>query len=364
MTQKKWFQGLVAAVLTFTLILLISKAGFIFRPLATYLAAIAFPMIAAGLLFYITKPLVRLLEKIRFPKWVAILTIFLLLIGLVYIVFQFAAPIVQNQYRALVNNIPGITNEITSIVNYWEENHSALPDQVEESIQDYAKNLQSSLSDIPGYLISFISSLVNFVLSLVLIPFFLFFMLKDGDKLIPFVTKFFDKKKGASVKKLMEDVNHTLASFIQGQFIVSVCVGTMLFIGYAIIDLNYAFTLAVIGLVFNVIPFLGPYLAAAPAILVAFFQEPKLAILAAIIMLIAQQIEGNLISPNVMGKVLSIHPLTVITLILAAGNIAGFLGLLFVIPFYAVCKVIISHFYREWVDYRMKKKSAAGIQAE
>lgn len=364
MTQKKWFQGLVAAVLTFTLILLIAKVDFIFQPLATYIGAIAFPMIAAGLLFYITKPLVRLLEKIRFPKWVAILTIFLLLIGLVYLVYKFAAPIVQNQYQALVNNIPGITTQLTSIVDYWEENHSALPDQVEESIQNFAANLQSSLQDIPGYLIGFISSLVNFLFTLVLIPFFLFFMLKDGEKLIPFLTKFFDRKKGASVKKLMEDLNHTLASFIQGQFIVAMCVGTMLFIGYTIIGLKYAFTLAIIGLVFNVIPFLGPYLAAVPAILVALFQEPKLAILAAVVMLIAQQIEGNLISPNVMGKALSIHPLTVITLILAAGNIAGFLGLLFVIPFYAVCKTIISHFYHEWVDYRMKKKSAAGVKAE
>jgi predicted PurR-regulated permease PerM len=358
LTQKKWFQGLVAAVLTFTLILLIAKVDFIFQPLFTYISAIAFPMIAAGLLFYITKPLVLLLEKIRFPKWVAILTIFLLLIGLGYLVYKFAAPIVQNQYQSLVSNIPAITNQLTGLVDFWQNNHSSLPDQVENSIENYASDLQSKLQDIPGYLIGFISSLVSFLFTLVLVPFFLFFMLKDGDKLIPFITKFFDKKKGTSVKQLLEDVNHTLASFIQGQLFVSFCVGTMLFIGYWIIGLDYALTLAVIGLVFNVIPFLGPYLAAVPAILIGFFQEPKLAILAAVVMLIAQQIESNLISPNVMGKALSIHPLTVITLILAAGNVAGFLGLLFVIPFYAVCKTIITHFYNEWVNSRMNKKSA------
>lgn len=74
-------------------------------------------------------------------------------------------------------------------------------------------------------------------------------------------------------------------------------------------------------------------------------------------MLVAQQIESNLISPNVMGRVLALHPLTVITLILAAGGIAGFLGVLFIIPAYAVIKTIISHFYHEWKQGQPEKKS-------
>lgn len=98
----------------------------------------------------------------------------------------------------------------------------------------------------------------------------------------------------------------------------------MLLIGYLIIGLDYAFLLALIGVVTNVIPFLGPYIAVTPAIIIALFQDPIMAVYVAIIMLVAQQIEGNLITPNVMGNALSVHPLTVITLILAAGNIAGF----------------------------------------
>ena len=121
----------------------------------------------------------------------------------------------------------------------------------------------------------------------------------------------------------------------------------MLLIGYLIIGLDYAFLLALIGVVTNVIPFLGPYIAVTPAIIIALFQDPIMAVYVAIIMLIAQQIEGNLITPNVMGNALSVHTLTVITLILAAGNIAGIWGVILAIPFYAVVKTIVINIYEK-----------------
>ena len=131
------------------------------------------------------------------------------------------------------------------------------------------------------------------------------------------------------------------------QVLVSLVVGILLLIGYLIIGLDYAFLLALIGVVTNVIPFLGPYIAVIPAIIIALFQDPIMAVYVGIIMLIAQQIEGNLITPNVMGNALSVHPLTVITLILAAGNIAGIWGIILAIPFYAVVKTIVINIYEK-----------------
>src|SRR5690625_7105084 len=96
----------------------------------------------------------------------------------------------------------------------------------------------------------------------------------------------------------------------------------------------------------NVIPFLGPFLAVIPALLVAFFQDPIMVVWVAIITLIAQQIESNLISPNVMGRVLALHPLTVITVILAAGGFAGFFGFLFAFLFYVILKTFSVPFFK------------------
>ena len=133
---------------------------------------------------------------------------------------------------------------------------------------------------------------------------------------------------------------------------MSVAVGIMLLIGYLIIGLEYALLLAIFGMLTNIIPFLGPFIAVIPAIVIGFVQEPQMAIYVLIIMLVAQQIEGNLISPNVMGKALDIHPLTVITIILAAGNIAGLWGIILAIPTYAVIKTIVKNVYAHRTEIR------------
>ncbi len=105
----------------------------------------------------------------------------------------------------------------------------------------------------------------------------------------------------------------------------------------------------------NIIPFIGPWIAYFPALIIALFQDPIMAIWVSIITLLAQQIDANLITPNIMGKTLNIHPLTIITILLAAGNIAGVIGILLAVPGYAVGKAIISNVY----DERKRIKEAA-----
>ena len=119
-----------------------------------------------------------------------------------------------------------------------------------------------------------------------------------------------------------------------------------LYIGYAIIGLDYALLLAIFALFMNLIPFIGPWVAFLPAALLAVIQDPVLLLWVSGITLVAQQIESNLITPNVMGQTLKLHPLTVITVVLAAGNIAGFIGMLIAIPTYAVVKTIIQNIWR------------------
>src|SRR5699024_9628522 len=189
-------------------------------------------------------------------------------------------------------------------------------------------------------------------------PIFLFFMLKDGEKLLPFILQIFKKEKASNIRSLLKKIDDVLSSFIQGQLLVSVCVGVLLYIGYLIIGLEYALILAFFGLVTNVIPYVGPVLAAVPALIVGALQDPMNLIWVTLVMVVAQQIESNFISPNVMGQALDVHPLTVMTVIVAAGSIAGFLGILFAVPAYAVIRTIIVHFYQTYVDSKKNKEDA------
>ncbi len=122
--------------------------------------------------------------------------------------------------------------------------------------------------------------------------------------------------------ELLGQLNKTLANYISGQAIECLFVGTFTFLGYMVIGVDYAFLFGVIAGLTNLIPYLGPYLGLAPAFLVTVFNDPVKALLCCVVVLIVQQLDGNIIYPNVIGKSLKI-----------------FLG----VPFYAICKTIISY---------------------
>lgn len=348
--SKRWFRVLTFLIMFFLLIWLISVTDFIFYPFFKYVGAVAFPLIGAGILFYLTKPIMTLLERFKVNRTVAIMLIFLLLIIIGFIVVMYIAPIAQHQFINLMNNIPKMVSWAQDIIAYWQSNQTVIPREINDAITHFTDNLQTYIENALNYIFDFIGGLISFITSLVLVPFFLFFMLKDGDKLVPFITHIFEKKKANNIRNLLHKVDFTLASFIQGQLIVSFILGILLFVGYLAIGLNYSLTLGLFAMVMNVVPFIGPFIAVTPALIVGAFQDPMMIIWVSIITLIGQQIESNLISPNVMGRALKIHPLTIITVILAAGSIAGFLGILFAVPFYSVLKTIIVHFYETYRD--------------
>lgn len=331
-------------------------------PIFKLVGAVAFPIIGAGILYYLTKPLMKFFERFKIHRIVAILFVFIIIIIAAFLFIMYIWPIVRDQTTNLMKSIPAMIKVVQDFISYWQDNYTSIPDQVLTAINDFTNNIPSHIEDIVNYVIGFVSGLIGQVISImagiVLIPFFLFFMLKDGEKLIPFITKFFSRKKAANISSLLRKIDNVLTSFIQGQLIVSFAVGILLLIGYSIIGLDYAVALALFGMVTNVIPYLGPFIAVTPALLIGAFQDPMNLIWVSIIMVAAQQIESNLISPNVMGQALNLHPLTIITVILAAGSIAGFIGILFAVPFYAVIRTIIVHFYDTYVDSQENKEDA------
>ncbi|MFD1172553.1 AI-2E family transporter [Oceanobacillus picturae] len=358
MVNKRWFQVLVFFILVFLLILLISETNFVFDPVIKYLGAVALPLIGAGILYYLTKPLMHLFERFRINRIVSIFLVFIVLILLGYLVWIYIAPIAQNQFKNLINNIPKMVDWAQDMITYWQSNQTMIPEQVDTAISNFTDNLQSHIENVLNYLFGFIGQLISVIAALVLVPFFLFFMLKDGDRLVPFVTQIFSKKKAKNLRSLLGKIDDTLTAFIQGQLIVSFAVGVLLFIGYLIIRLDYSLTLALFAMVMNVIPFIGPFIAVVPALIVGAFQDPLMIVWVSIVMLVVQQFESNFISPNVMGRALDLHPLTVITVILAAGSIAGFVGILFAVPFYAVIKTIIVHFYKTYQKSKDTKEDS------
>ena len=345
MTKKLWFQVGAGILLALLIIKYFMEIKGIFTPLVIVAQAIFIPLLLGGVLYYITEPIQRFLERRKVPRWGSILTIIIGLVGVIWLAVSFVGPLVTQQVNNLVDNAPKLVKEVEQLTDYVWKHKDDLPDSFQESIDNASEKVESIAVGFGKWIVQFLQSFLQAVFLLVLVPFFFIFMLKDHEKFAPFIYNFFSGEQREWVRKTLQDIDHVLRSYIQGQMLVSFLVGIMLLIGYSIIGLEYALLLAIFGLFMNLIPFIGPWISAVPAVIIGFIQDPKVGIGAAIIMVVSQQVESNLITPNVMGKSFDIHPLTVITVILAAGNIGGFLGIILAVPTYAVGKAFIKNIY-------------------
>jgi predicted PurR-regulated permease PerM len=187
------------------------------------------------------------------------------------------------------------------------------------------------------------------------VPFILYYLLKDGAKIREFIINLVPDQHDNQALQIMEEMDGALSAYIQGKILVSLCLGMLIFIGYQIIGVQYALLLALAATLMNVIPFVGLFIGIIPSVVVAFIDSPSMLIKVIIVVLVAQQIEANFLSPQIMGKKLDMHPLTIILLLIGVGSLSGLLGMFIAIPTYAVLKVIVSHLYRIYLLRRRIK---------
>lgn len=346
MLNKVWFRTGIALIMLFILIKLFMQVHEVFTPVVTIIGSVFLPFLISGFLFYICLPFQTLLEKWGFPRWASILTIFVVLIAIIAIVVAFIAPIIISNINNLIKQTPALQRETERLINFSLTQIDKLPSDVTHRINNMVKSMGDGVTDVLSNSISYITSLISTIFLLIMVPFFLIYMLKDHEKFIPAVAKFFKGERKVFVVDLLKDLNYTLKSYIQGQVTVSVILGIILYIGYTIIGLPYTPLLVLFAGVANLIPFLGPWLSFTPAAILGIIDGPSTFIWVCVITLIAQQLEGNVITPNVMGKSLNMHPLTIIVVILAAGDLGGFTLILIAVPLYAVLKTVISNIFK------------------
>ncbi|WP_413358846.1 AI-2E family transporter [Bacillus subtilis] len=338
-------------------ILVFTKTSFIFIPIIVLLKTISLPIILTGIVFYLLNPVVDFLERRRIRRIYSILLLYLLIIGLITITIVSIIPFLKEQIMSLIDNIPRYVDIVenqtkqligSNFVNQAQQTTNINISDLATKVSDQAATIVNSTFTGVG---NFIGALTEIIISIVTVPFILFYLLKDGKKLPVYILKFVPTQLKEQTYTVLSEMNHRLSSYIRGQIIVSFCIGFLLFIGYLIIGLDYASLLAVIAACTSIVPYLGPTIAITPAIIIAIVTSPLMLLKLVIVWTIVQLIEGKLISPQIMGKNLHIHPITIIFLLLTAGKLFGVVGIILAIPGYAVAKVITTHLF-DWFKMR------------
>lgn len=339
---------LIQILLTLTIIYVSSKITFLFRPIGVFISTLFFPILIAGFLYFLLNPVVNFLHRKKVPRSLAIVIIYVVVIGIVVLIVGSLVPSISKQFTALAMALPGYAKQSINSFNRMLSHSSELKwliNAQQNLFQSFEQKLISFANTLPGTITFSITNIVgviaNIAVILATVPFLLFYMLKDGQKFPEAIAKFFPASIRDESMTILKETGETLSAYIHGQITVALSVGLMTFIGYMIIKLPFALVMALAVTFTYFIPYIGLIIGAVPAVIVAFFDSPTEVLLVLIVLIISQQIEANLLSPLILGKSLDIHPVTIIIILLAAGNLAGVLGMILAVPTYAVCKTII-----------------------
>ena len=339
--------------------------GFVFKPVTTLFSLVFLPFIIAGFLYYVFNPLVMFLEeKIKLPRIWGIVLVFVLLIGLLTYTVISLVPRVITQLSDLIIASGSIVPELQKWVDklsanpaFKEIDFKALINKANISYMDILQNL---LSGVTFSLSNVVNAIFKVVMILSLVPILLFYMLKDGKNMLPFLKKTLLKRDRLNIVSLLDDMNATISKYISGAAIDCLFIFVTVFIAYLIIGVPYAFLFAAFSAITNLIPYLGPYIGLIPVLFSIGFTDPVRALIAALVVLTLQQIDGNIIYPKVVGSAIEVHPVTIMVLMLVAGSLYGLIGMLVAVPFYSLAKEVVKFLWRLWENHKQVQLGSDG----
>ena len=350
--KSKFFMYGCYLLLTLLIIFMFGKIGFFFSPFKSFIYSIIFPLLFGGLLYYILRPIVRLLEKAMFPPIWAIILAFVIVLSALVLFSSYTGAIVSRQFTEFAQSLPDLYEKANKTVNdFLDSNLLSYFNSpgINSKLTAFVENIANSLGTGT---INFIGAITNVGSVLIILPIILFYFLKDGNKFMPSVVRIVPSSQRSNLKKILNDIDYVLSSYIAGQLLVALSIGILMYIGYLIIGLKYSLILAIFAMIACIIPFFGPWIGIIPAILLSLANDPFMAVKIFIVMNVVQQEDNNFISPQIMKKNMDIHPLTVILLLMGILPIFGFIGLIIVIPLYSAIKItiknIIEMYYPEY----------------
>src|SRR5699024_6845896 len=318
---------LLTLLLLGVVIMIYNKISFVFQPIFIILSTIVPPVILAFIAYYLLNPIVNILEKMKINRLWGIIIIIVGFTGIVTGLLFIIIPIITRQVKEIVVDFPGyidtLSTTIQSLVHnsifeqYYEEGRK----WVETNLGDLPSELMTNAGSAMDGVASVAQTITTIGITLGTFPFVLFFLLKDATKFKEYCLRLFPKKFRDDIEQILNNMDTQVGSYIRGQILVAFCIGVLLFIGYLIIGLDYAIILASVAAITSVVPYLGPIIAITPAIIIAIVTSPWLLVKLAIVWAVVQFLEGHFISPNVMGKTMQIHPLTIIFVLLVAGKL-------------------------------------------
>ena len=346
-TSKKlikvfYFVIIIALVLLFTYVL---KEWKILK-FAGELIKVISPIFIGFILAWLLDPVVDKLENKKVPRVLGCAIVYIILIAIIALFFYLVIPAFTNQITDFISTLPDILKDLAKNLDKFLDGLSVKfgfdTDEIEKIIYKYLTDLSKNLTtNLPTKLFNIGKGIVSASVSIVLGLMIGFYMLWDFDKIKKNLENLLPYKWRNGYQELTDRLNNQLRKYIQGVLLVMLLVFVTQSIGLTLAGLEAPLIFALFCAITDIIPYFGPYIGAIPAVIVAFTISPLTGICVVIAIIIVQLLENNFYQPLIMGKTMSLHPITIMLGLLIFEHFFGILGMVVATPVIACCKVII-----------------------
>ncbi|MBM3260986.1 AI-2E family transporter [Candidatus Kaiserbacteria bacterium] len=300
-----------------------------------YLREIVLDVLTAIVLASAIEPAVRGLRRAGFPRILSIVTVYVGMITMFFAIFYFFLPLLFEDITAFVSSIPTYIEAInrSGVLDRYTDvfGSAAVPGAAAPNF--FARFQEFMSSTFLGQAFSSVGGIFSGVFSLVIILVFSFYFAVIETGVDDFLEIIMPRQYKRYALGLWKRVQHKIGLWMQGQVLLALIMGVLVFLGLTILGVPNALLLAVLAAVFEVIPVFGPALAAIPAIAIAFtYGGLALGLMTVALYVIAQQFENHLIYPLVVTRVVGVPPLLVILALIVGAQLAGFLGIILSVP--------------------------------
>jgi predicted PurR-regulated permease PerM len=350
----KWYYRIGFILLLLIAIYVFLKIRFVWLPIFRVFVIIMLPFAIGGFITYLLHPIVEKLHQKGLHRGLAIFLIYILFFGGIGLGLYKGVPAMIDQIKDLSDSAPVLAEQYRGWITKLESNTREWPDGLQTKIDDGIDAFEKKLDSLLTVIVNLLMKLLNSALIMMIIPFIAFYMLKDFPlikRTFWYITPREWRKKGTL---FLKDVDESLGSYIRGQLLVCIIIGSVSALMFWLFHLKYPLILGLIVGITNVIPYFGPIIGAVPAVIIAATSSVKLVVITLVIVFGLQFLEGNILSPLIVGKSLHMHPLIIMIALTAGGEVGGILGLILAVPVLVVIKVAIVHAKSHFIRRKAK----------
>lgn len=326
--------------------------------------AVYWPVVISLILTFILIPIrdlvlkgfLRLTHR-HLPVDLAIIISFFLLIVIVTIITNSILKPLLVQVNLLAANFNNLVAQTAALVNQLENEQTQLyiPEQVKGIINDtFIKVGNYGIEGVTD-LVRSVFVIAGTVVEFFAVPFITFYFMKDGSRMVHSFVKLYPSSYQGQLQQVFNEIEHVLSRYIRGQILMSCIIAVLTFLGMWIMGVPYPMVIGLLAAITEWIPIVGPIVGAIPAILLGATVDLSLSFKVLIFYIVIQQVDSHLIMPQVMGAVISLHPVVIVIALLIGGTLFGVAGMILTVPVTAVLQILGKHlwFYKTYKEKAM-----------